>query len=388
MARIPRFDGGETAGHTEEDPEARPPADAADVDSAIAELGRAASDAIVRVYKWTRDAASQESTWARCLKIPAAEFDADQVGAQYGPGRYRFEIVQRGKILRHARLTFAALAAPAAAAPAAHAGALSAESLLTTFITMQQQLTLALIQNLRGGQPSTTPAEMIGLFTAGLNAGKKDTPADSLLEAVKMGTDLGRAAAGLAPSDEGEGMGLLERLAPKALEIVSNLTARQPAGVPIPTQRGARPPAAALTAATRVNQQASPPAANPPEAAEPSGLPELPAALRMLARQYAPKILEEAAAGRDAARWGDFIAERVPEVWIPVLVEFCKADPVERMGLLKQFEPGLSNHAAWIDEAAAAILDCLEGEDGDEGDEAPEDAGDERSAPPGANSAG
>jgi hypothetical protein len=65
MARIPRFDGGETAGHTEEDPEARPPADAADVDSAIAELGRAASDAIVRVYKWTRDAASQESTSVR-----------------------------------------------------------------------------------------------------------------------------------------------------------------------------------------------------------------------------------------------------------------------------------------------------------------------------------
>lgn len=332
--------------------------------SAIDQLG-AGGDGTVRVNRYERHGARE--VWARCTVIPVGDFDADQIGALYGPGRYRVQVVDgRGKIVKHSELTFAAPASsPAASAPPGAgasapvagdaAGAVSGSLIERMLLIMLQGLV-----NQRGGDNQMKPGDIIAAIRAGAEMSKGSGMSEAM-EAIRTGAELNKIARGDDGGERGGG-GFFENMGDRALGLVERLltapvpAAPAPAAEPAPAAPGGlplNPPGAG--AAPRVSLMGDP--------------------MIMMARKFAPKLLAEAEADRDPQVWAAFVSERIPEAFLPALVRFCQSDPAERIALLAQLEPRLRNYQAWIDAAAAAILEELTGNVDDDAGDGDEDAG-------------
>lgn len=301
----------------------------------------------IRVYKWGRvqGAAGLEEGWLRCATFPAAEFDADALVARWGAGNYRFQCIgPDGRTVRHLKQAYAAPApAPSTGpiqqpvpSPVTGAGAASSdrfEAFLLAMLQNQQQLLLTVLGR-PAGSSDVKVSDVISAFREGRSMAPAAPASETLLEALRIGVEVA-GPGNAAPGGEGS---MLETIAGRVLGLLDKaMTAPAPAQPPQPVAAG--PP--------------RPPAPAPTVAADP---------LLTLARQYAPRLLAEAEKGRDGLTWGAFVAERVPEAWLPVLARLARATAADRMRVLAGVDPRLAAHAEWIEDAAEGIRDVLGGD--------------------------
>jgi len=315
-----------------------------EVAAAIDQLGATTAGGKVRILRYQREGTRE--TWARCAVLPASEFVADDVGVVYGPGRYRFQVVDdRGRIVKHSELTFAApvghsVSAPAppgggaSSAPSVDAGAAASGSFL-------EKMCLVLLQGIVSRPADTVkPADILAAVKTGVEMGRGSGGMGEAMDAIKAGIDLNRAAAG-DRDDEPRRGGFFENFGDRALGLVETILSRAPAVPPVNSE-AVNPP--------------EPGAAPAPSARRGGLLSALPDPLIFMARQYAPVLLREAEKDRDPFLWGQFVAERVPDNFVPALLALCQAEPEKRIAALAEIEPRLVAYRTWIDEAASAIV--------------------------------
>lgn len=307
----------------------------------------------VYVYKWGRVSANEDG-WLRCRRIPANEFSVDAIPAAYGYGHYAFKFKgpdEKGRRvwLKHVTETFAAPVGadkapalpqqpPAPAQPTV--GGITLESFMLQQLQQMQTLLLGVIQSKTGSDLRVS--DLVALIREGREgAAPAGAQAASVLEAVRTGMEL----AGNITTGEGGGGSMLEKLAPRMLDLLDKVL-----------KPGAAPVAALPANATPRPEPAPSPLLS---GAAPGATP-----LLDLARRWAPQLIAEASKGRDGYTWGSFVSERVPEVWRAHLLMLAQAEPADRIKVLTQVDPRLADYQEWIDDAAEGIRDQLA--DGDE----------------------
>lgn len=343
-----------------------------DLATAISELGGSGAG-WVRCYKWAKSQSGNEEGWHRCYKAPIEGFDPDRVAERWGPGKYRFQITdENNRVVKVISLTFAA---PAAAGPLSApyptgSGAGAAPSMSADILALYQgqqkfleSMVLALMTKGAGGSGGPTTSDVLEALRLGKEMAGGGPEAAGLFQNVRDAVGLARE---LATGSSGEPPDLLSSLGPPVLNLIEKLisgggaarTAR-PAVAPGTQPTAARPRIVPLPNA-RPRPVAPAPTSEAP--APVAAAPELESDLTVFARTYAPILLTEAEADRDPEVWGTWIAERLPPAYARPLLEVCKLDSDKRIDILASVAPELRAYQEWIDEAAAAIVDYLEGE--------------------------
>jgi hypothetical protein len=320
-----------------------------EIAGAIDQLGAAGAGGKVRILRYERHGTRE--TWARCSVVPASDFVADDVGVVYGPGRYRFQVVNdRGRIVKHAELTFAAPADHSVSAPAPPGGGASSAPSVDAGAasgSFLERMCLILLQGIVAKPADTVKAsDILTAVKTGVEMGRGSGGMGEAMDAIRAGIDLNRAAADdREPRRAG---GFFESFGDRALGLVETILSRAPvASAPAANPGGDD---AGVQGAPSLSTAAPSPARRGGLAAA-VGDP-----LIFMAKQYAPVLLREAEKDRDPLLWGQFVAERVPDSFVPALLVLCQAEPEQRIAALAQIEPRLSQYRAWIDEAAGAIV--------------------------------
>lgn len=309
----------------------------------------------VEVYVYKR--APDGTGWLRCGKYAANELNVDGIPVRFGVGTYAFRFKgpdSNGRLvwLKHVTESFAAeLSAPApspgVAAPTATGGPDFFERVMLPLFLKQMDTNatiLAAAVGAKGGGGVDLAGVGALLREAREAARVEQLPADTAIDLLTKGMEL--AAGREAPAPESSS---LLSLAAGVLPLLKPIFEGRPA-VPVPA--GPRPAAPAPPVA--IPEAASAGASDPP--------------LVQLAKRWIPRMMEEAAAGRDGFTWGKFMAERMPADWGPHLLTFAKAPSADRIAMLAGIEPRIASCAEWLDECAEGIVEALEPAEGDEDD--------------------
>lgn len=378
------------------------------VDQLLSEIPEAAaSSCTVHVYKFRLPVAGEQGTKLdRCRRMPLDQFDVDKLPELFGGGDFTLRIIDRDHgIDRTARVSFdpalypvpgkpsLTTAAPAAAAPGgAHLAGVPAGyedrlSRLEAALNEARDRHVRFLETmLQGGAlrsaPPSDPLTMIKAVMEIVQGAGGRTPAKEIGEAMRMAFDMAREAGGGeggGPSGEGGGdwMSVLEKFAPKILEVLTTASARPAAAVARVAPAAARPapgPAAPPAPAPGPRSMFGLPE-NPPA---PNGGAELPPEWAQFAflRKYTDLLIEAARKQTDPAFVASVTYNRVPEAHLDALETFVYLTPEARYGLCVQLDPRLAECAAYIETVAEAIRGEFED------DEAQEDAQGADATPP------
>lgn len=329
-----------------------------DLDAVLSELGAGAADVQILVSKFNSDSKARHG-FDMCARYQADGFDPFTVAQTYGGGRFKFQFTRGGRIFRAVERSFL-LPVQHETRPAPTGESSMAQELRESRAFERQMLLALLTGRPPGGAAAPAPApglnvqDMLSLLDFGRkSAVPASTPIDSIKEAFALGREL--AGGGARGDDDGEddvprrGRGsLLEQLAPRAFDVIERAFLAQsnpsaPANPGTGTVAGAPAPA--------VRQ--APPAPSEDPTAD-------------LFRRYAPQILAEARAGRDAYAFGAFVGERAPESAIPSLMQFAEASTHDRQTFLATVAPELLAYQDWITQACEGIRDQFAPDDDSE----------------------
>lgn len=303
-----------------------------ELEAALTQLGD--TGGFVRIYKEPAEGGPMHVA----EKIAVGSFDLFTVARRWGGGKFRFQFCDaKGRAVKNA--TRVLLEPP----PQPSAGDSTNEMReLRTLLETQRRdhsdfmakMLTTLLAN-QGGAAVASAGPTLQDFATIMREAREaaaatQTPAETMGELIKLGIELRNNA-----GDGGEDESMFSKLAPRVLDLIQQLSkpANAAGATPLPAAAGVDPDLAALI------------------------------------REFAPKIIAEAQAGRDPYAWGSFVAERTPEAWLPNLQYICTLSPADRRELFARLDPRVTPYMAWLDEAAEGVSHVLSGDDGGGGSE-------------------
>jgi hypothetical protein len=328
----------------------------------------------VQVFKRPQDEAGRSLAkgWNRCKRIPLEGFDLDMLPELFGGGEFLLKVCnERKRFLRTHQVTFdPSVIPPEETAPApAGVGAVPTDNTLLPLL-LETRKEMAAQESRHRDFMQTLVTAMLGARSTGpsltdmIDAQVKlrdltrveqpKTEAQQVVELIELGRKLAGDRGG-----EGEGGGdFMAGLKDLVLPILEKM---QSAPRPAPRPAGELRPGAAGDNGGGVQNI-------PPHLLPYVGL-----------KKFAPHLIGWAQSNFDPSRVAESLYQLVPAHELPILDQFVHEASAQRISILAQLEPALTQYRTYLDSLAVEIAKIFDSdrEDDTPGEDPPYDAGTE-----------